>query len=294
MNKKIAFFDLDGTLLDNDYEVWIIHKDRPSKPIMVLNPIDFALIKKGHYVKDDICLDYNGQRYYISEELSKKLQKRARTENIENFGISHMPMISRESEKSELCPSLNKSEYEFLLKNIEHLRFDKHTDIGILTARSNQGANTDTLNKLRLELKNIGITIHKIYFVGESVYKGQNYVKKMNILLEHLVGFKIKNGRFISIKQDWYPTISFYDDDPQNINYANDIQTFFEEIIRKTDDEIFHIIMERINEVKPKLINYLVTSNDINRFVETSVMLQKPVRFPIRENYKMKYLKEFK
>ena len=283
MNKYVAFFDLDDTLIENDYEVWVIDKDHPSKPLHVLNPIEFALIKKGHYVKDDICLDYNGQKFYIGEELSKRLQKKAKTENIERFGISLMPMVSKEL--------LNKSKLEILLKNIEHLRFKNNIDIGILTARSNQRNNSDILNKLRLELENIGLNIHKIFFVGESVNRGQNYMNKINVLLEHMVGFKIKGGKFVSLKQDWYTNVSFYDDDTQNIHYANDIQRFFEEILRKTNDEVYHLILERIKTVKLRLDNYLVTTNDLNRFVKSSVELKEPVRFPIRESRLMSFEK---
>lgn len=282
MTKNIAFFDLDGTLIDNDYEVWIIDKEHPSKPLMVLNHIEFTLIKKGHYKKQNNVLDYNGQCYYVSDELLKRIQKKAKTENIERFGISTMPMVSREL--------LNKSKIVFLLKNIEHLRFDKFVDIGILTARSNQRTSSDQLNELRLELKNIGIdNIKKIHFVGKSVNTGQNYMNKINVLLEHLVGFKIKTGKFVSLKEDWYPHVSFYDDDTQNIHYANDIQKFFEEILRKTDDEVFHIIMERLDTTKLTLDTHLVTTNDINRFVSNKVVLQKPVRFPIMESRLMSF-----
>ena len=284
MTNHLAMFDLDGTLWNNDNEIWIIDKEHPSKPVMVLNPIEFALIKKGHFKKDDIVLDYNGQCFYIGKELSKRIQKKAKTENMERFGISLMPLVSREL--------LNKSKIEFLLKNIEHLRFNEFIDVGILTARSNQRTNSDQLNKLRMELKNINIDLKKIYFVGTSVNTGQNYMNKINILLEHLIGFKIKTGKFVSLKQDWYPNVSFYDDDTQNIFYANDIQKFFDEIIRKTDDEMLHLIMERLDSTKIQLDNYLVTSNDINRFVKSTVILQKPMRFPIRE--KMKYIKDFK
>jgi len=280
MNKSIAFFDLDGTLIDNKNEIWVIDKNNPRKPVLVLDPIEFVLIKKGHYKKDKIILDYNGQRYWISEQLSKKLQKRARTENMERFGISLMPWVDRDL--------LNKSEIEYIIKNIEHLNRNKSIDIGILTARSNQRTTSDQLNNLRLELKNIGIDIKKIFFVGKSVNTGQNYINKMVVLLEHLIGFKIKGGKFISLKQDWYPHVSFYDDDPQNIHYANDIQKIFDDILRKTDDEIFHIIMERLDEVKIRLDNYQVTTNETNRFIESSVELKKPVRCPIKENNKMK------
>jgi len=109
--------------------------------------------------------------------------------------------------------------------------------------------------------------------------------------LEHLIGFKIKGGKFVPLKQDWYPNVSFYDDDTQNIHYANDIQKFFEEILRKTDDELFHLILERLDTVKIKLDNYLVTTNDTNRFVKSSVVLKKPTRFPIRESRLMKFEK---
>lgn len=282
MTKHIAFFDLDGTLIDNDYEVWIIDKEHPSNPLLVLNHIEFTLIKKGHYKKQDNVLDYNGQCYYVSDELLKRIQKKAKTENIERFGISTMPMVSREL--------LNKSKIVFLLKNIEHIKFDKFVDIGILTARSNQRTSSDQLNELRLELKNIGIdNIKKIHFVGKSVNTGQNYMNKINVLLEHLVGFKIKTGKFVSLKEDWYPHVSFYDDDTQNIHYANDIQKFFEEILRKTDDEVFHIIMERLDTTKLTLDTHLVTTNDINRFVSNKVFLQKPVRFPIVESRLLKF-----
>jgi hypothetical protein len=284
MNKQhISFYDLDGTLWNNPNEIWIIDKEHPAKPVLVLDPIEFALIKRGHYRKDEIVLDYNGQCFYISEELSKKIQKRAHTENMERFGISLMPLVSREL--------LNKSQIEFLTNNIKHLRFDKFVDIGILTARSNQGTSSDQLNELRLELGKMGINIHKIFFVGKSVNTGQNYVNKMNILLEHLIGFKIRKGKFVSLKQDWYKKVSFYDDDPQNIHYANDIQRFFDEIIRKTDDEVFHMIIERIKSNNLQLDNYLVTTNDTNRFVKSTVILKEPTRFPIRESRIMTFEK---
>jgi hypothetical protein len=281
MVNHIAFFDLDDTLWENELEVWVIDKNKPNKPVLILAPIEFALIKKGHYRKDGISLDYNGQKFWISEELSKKIQKRAKTENMERFGVSFMPLVDR--------TLLNKSKIEVLTKNIEHLSQSTSIDIGILTARSNQRTTSDQLNKLRLELKNIGIEIKKIYFVGESVNKGQNYIHKIMILLEHLIGFKVKNGKFVSLKQDWYPRVDFYDDDPQNIHYANDIQKFFEEVVRKTDDEIFHIIMERLESTKITLKNYQVTTNDTNRFIESSVELRKPTRFPIKESRFMRF-----
>jgi len=279
MNNEIAFFDLDGTLwnIKND-DIWIIDKEKPFRPVIILNHLDFSLIKAGRYRKDELPLDYNGQIYYISKDLFEKIKKKSGSENIERFGISFIPMLRKEI--------LDKREVDILSHNIEHLRYNKFVDIGLLTARSNQRNHSDLVNKLRLELKKIGIEISKIFFVGSGVHSGVDPKLKSFVLLEHLLGLKIKDGRFISVKQDWYKKVSFYDDDSKNIDYANDIQDCFEELLRKTDDELFRIIIDRIETFELTLDTYLVSDNEVNRFKKSSVTLRPPLRFPIKESLK--------
>lgn len=279
MNKEIAFFDLDNTLwsIKND-DIWVIDKEKPFKPVIILDQLEFSLIKIGKFKKDELPLNYNGQKYYISKDLFEKIKKKSGSENIERFGISFIPMVRKEI--------LDKREIDILTHNIEHLRYNKFIDIGLLTARSNQKNHADLINKLRLELRKISIDISKIFFVGEGMRLGQDPKRKVFVLLEHLVGLKIKDGKFISVKQDWYKKVSFYDDDPQNIDYANDAQMFFEELLRKTDDELFKIIIDRITTHELILDNYLITNNELNRFKKSSLKLKEPLRFPLRESVK--------
>ena len=278
MNKEIAFFDLDGTLWNiKNNDTWIIDKDKPFKPVLILDPLEFSLIQNGKFIKEDLKLDYNGSVYYISKDLFERIKKKSGSENLERFGISFIPLVRKEI--------LDKREVDIFTKNIEHLRYNRFVDIGLLTARSNQKNHVELLNGLRIELKKIGIEISKIFFVGEGTRMGQDYKKKVFVLLEHMVGLKIKDGKFISVKQDWYKKVSFYDDNAQNIDYANDAQMFFEELLRKTDNELFKIIIDRVASYELTLDTYLVTDNELNRFKKSSLKLIEPLRFPIKESF---------
>lgn len=276
MNKELAMFDLDGTLwnIKND-DIWIIDKDKPYKPLMILDPLEFSLINSGKYKKDELKLDYNGNVYFISKGLFDKIKIKSGSENIERFGISFIPKVRKEI--------LDKREVDVLIHNIEHLRFNKFIDIGVLTARSNQRNHAELINKLRLELKKFGIQIDKIFFVGESISNDSSR-KKVSVLLEHLVGLKIKEGKFVSLKQDWYKKVSFYDDDVNNIRAAEHIQRQFEEILNKTEDEIFRIILDRIQSFELTLDTYLVVDNEVNRFKKNTVILKPPLKFPLHES----------
>ena len=66
MNKELAMFDLDNTLWYIKSDIWVIDKNNPSVPILKISPIEFALIRSGIYVKDDILIEYNGESFFIS------------------------------------------------------------------------------------------------------------------------------------------------------------------------------------------------------------------------------------
>lgn len=276
MNKEIAFFDLDETLwnIKND-DIWIIDKDKPYKPLMILDPLEFSLIENGKFKKDDLKLDYNGNVYFISKDLFNVIKLKSGSENIERFGISFIPKVRKEI--------LDKREIDILTHNIEHLRFNKFIDIGLLTARSNQKNHAELINKLRIELRKIDISIDKIFFVGSAI-ETDVVSKKATILLEHLIGLKIKDGKFVSLKQDWYKKVSFYDDDINNIFFANHIQRYLEDKLKKTDDEVFRIVIDRINSNELTLDTYLVVDNEVNRFKKHTVILKPPLKFPLHES----------
>ena len=76
MSKEIAFFDLDNTLWYIKSDVWVIDKNKPSIPILKISPVEFALIKSGIYVNDEIPIDYNNERFFISRDMMERIQRK--------------------------------------------------------------------------------------------------------------------------------------------------------------------------------------------------------------------------
>lgn len=283
MNREIHMFDLDGTLWNIESEIWIIDKEKPYKPVIKITELEFSLIKNGIYKKDNIPLDYNGNLFFISKKLWDKIYKRKKSENINRFGISFKKQKTKED--------INNSKITFLLDNISHLK-GKKLDIGLLTARPNLKIHSDVVNELRLKLKDMDISLDKIYFTGDKFmhYHDDKYsIKKVYILLEHLIGFKIKNNRFVPLRQEWYNNVHFYDDLKLNIDYANDVQIFLNELLEKTDDELLKIIIDRINSNEIILKNYLITNNDVNKFKIDTVKILEPYKYPVQEKIISKF-----
>ena len=283
---EIHIFDLDSTLWETNSFVWVINKENPSKPIVKISQQEMDLINAGIYKKDNIVIDYNDKRYYISKELHTKIQKKKRIP-IEKLGLSFTEYTTKDK--------IDETDLKFITHNIIHLSH-KSNSIILLTGRSNRSIHESMLNKLRLELKKLGVGIYKIYFINDTItyqkYKNETAENKTKILLEHLIGLKINDDRFIPIKQDPFETIHFYDDDLSNMNYANNIQAYFEDVIRNTtNEELFEMVIERIRDKNLILKNHLISNNLTNRFKTTEVKLVLPTKFPIKVTES--YIKKF-
>jgi hypothetical protein len=277
MDKEIAFFDLDNTLWYIKSDVWVIDKNKPSVPILKISPIEFALIKSGIYVKDDILIEYNGDSYFISKDMLERIERKIKNIKLNNIGISYSEFFDDNI--------LNKKEVQVLLDNIKHL-IGKNIEIGVLTARSDRKKHSNLLNKLRLKLKEYGLEIDKIYFVSESIrsigYQDKVVYDKNKVLLSHLVGLTIEDNHFVPIKKDSYNKIYFYDDVKSNFMNVNNLQDYFDFLVRNSDDECVEFINNRLDNNNLILINNLITNNEINPFETTTIKLNSPIKFPLK------------
>lgn len=277
MNKEIAFFDLDNTLWYIKSDVWVIDKNKPSIPLLKISPIEFALIKSGIYVKDDILVEYNGESYFISKDMMERIERKSKNIKLGNIGISYSEFFDDSI--------LNKKDVQFLLDNIKHL-IGKDIEIGVLTARSDRKKHANLLNKLRLKLKEYGLEIDKIYFVSESIrsigYQDKLVYDKNKVLLSHLVGLNIEDNHFVPIKKDSYNKVYFYDDVKSNFMNVNNLQDYFDFLVRNSDDECVEFINNRLEKNELILVNNLVTNNEVNPFETTSITLKSPIKYPIK------------
>ena len=276
-NKELAFFDLDNTLWYIRSDVWIIDKNKPSDPILKISPIEFALIKSGVYVKDDILVEYNNEKFFISRDMMERIQRKSKNIRLGDIGISYVEFFDDNI--------LNKKDVQLLLNNIKHL-IGKDVEIGVLTARSDRKKHANLLNKLRIKLKEYGLEINKIYFVSESIRAVGHFDKvvydKNKVLLEHLIGLTIENNKFLPIKKDAYNKVYFYDDVKSNILNSNNLQEYFDFLVRNSDDECIEFINNRLKNNMVTLVNNLVTNNELNPFETTIIKLLSPVKFPIK------------
>jgi len=277
MNKEICFFDLDNTLWYIKSDIWVIDKNNPSIPILKISPIEFSLINSGIYVKDDILIEYNNERYFISRDMMERIQRKKRNIRLRDLGISYAEFFDDEI--------LNKKEVTLLLDNIKHI-IGNNVELGVLTARSDRKKHANLLNKLRFKLKEYGLEIDKIYFVSETIRFNSNNDKasydKNKILLSHLIGLNIEDNYFVPIKKDAYNKIYFYDDVNSNILSANNLQEYFDFLVRNSDNECVEFINNRLKNNTLELVTNLVSNNELNPFVSNIIQLNAPVKFPIK------------
>jgi hypothetical protein len=275
-NKEILFFDLDNTLWFVKSDVWVIDKNEPSEPILRISPIEFVLIKNGIYNKNGYLVEYNGESYYISNDLVDRIQRKKKI-RLKDIGISYAEYFDEDI--------LNKKDVQLLLNNIKHI-IGKDVEIGVLTARSDRKKHATLLNKLRVKLKEYGLEIDKIYFVSETIKSGGYFDRvlynKNKVLLEHLVGLTIEDDKFIPIKKDAYNKVYFYDDIKSNIISANNLQEYFDNLILNSDEECVEYIKNRLENNDLILVNNLVTNNELNPFETTTIKLSPPIKYPIK------------
>jgi hypothetical protein len=288
MNKIIHFFDLDGTLWNIHSRAWLIDKNNPGKPLIILSQKELTEILNGVYKKDDLLIEYNGTDYWISKELLKRIQKKKKYLTEEEIGISFQEMSDPQYYK----------DLTIYKENFRHLIGQKDITIGILSARSSEENDEQLLIKLKEELENMGLDIKKLFYVSEffNIRRSADITafKKMNVILEHLVGFKIKDDHFQSVKQDFYNEIHFYDDEFKNIQIIDHLQENLEKYLKDTDDEVFDRIIKRIKEFKPVVYTHLITNNQLNKFKTSKVELKIPEKFPVKIEESFKYIKKFK
>lgn len=277
MDKEIAFFDLDNTLWYIKSDIWVINKNNPSVPILKISPVEFALIKSGIYINDNICIDYNNERFFISRDMMDRILRKSKNIRFGDIGISYAEFFDDDI--------LNKKNVQLLLNNIKHL-IGKNVEIGVLTARSDRKKHSNLLNKLRIKLKEYGLEINKIYFVSESIrmvgYNDKVTYDKNKILMEHLIGLTIENNKFLPIKKDCYNKIYFYDDLKSNIMSANNLQDYFDFLIRNSESEVIEFISNRLENNKLLLITNLITNNEVNPFETKIIKLNPPIKFPVK------------
>lgn len=270
---EIIFFDIDYTLIRPHSKLAIISKENPKEIIMRIDMTDIPLMTT-YWKKYNLKIDYNGQIYWLSPELYKNIKRKNSNITLSQIGIS-----SREWFDKDLIDHQSKS-LEFILNNFNDLK-DSNIPVALLTARINMNANHDFIKTIHKELKDkLRLTVIKDYFIDgidDNQISDITASRKAKIILEHLIGYKIKGTKFVDLKQESYDTIRFYDDSKKNIRMVNNLQTLFELCLKNTENSLKNEILSRVKDKNLIYTTYRVITNDLQPFIIKRNMLTPPL-----------------
>lgn len=282
MNKDLHLYDLDFTLWRSPAKLAVIDKEEPWKVIYRI-PVDNISMMKSYYQKEGLEVNYNGNTWYLNEEMWSDVKRViGRDITLSDIGISDREWTNEEILENQI------SKTEYLLENLNHLKGQKF-DVGFLTARSRKKNHIDNINHLKEKVSmKLKTPVKKVYFVNDIDENKNSDItsnRKAKILLEHLIGYKIKNNKFTSLKQETYERVFFYDDNKDNVEQANGLQFLLEKLLIRTSKEIKMEILERIKRNDLFFIVNEITSNKLNPFLKYERKLLPPNNVKLFEDY---------
>jgi len=279
---KAHFFDID-TLLIMDTKAWIISKSDPSKAIMKLNKSEFNIIKSGLYRSQNNRVDFNGNIFWLPDSLMSKLMVLIKKRKLK---LSDMAISLREFIDEEI---INDKEFTLDMRLIKTIK-NTGDDVYIICPKETKQSHARVIERIIERLKEDGISIKKFYHISETFYNQTEDIieyKKLGLFVQHLIGYKTNDRKFINEELVRYDTLSYYGNDKTACAYADKINQTFRELYVKSDEVLKSIIKEDIildrphfiaNQVTDNHMNSVLTSEttiSINSFIKNSIMYKK-------------------
>lgn len=268
VKKRSYFVDLD-TLLTVNNEAWVVNKNNPTIPIKKISKTDFNLIRNGIFRSQDNKIQFNGSTYWLPTKLYNELKVKCK---------------SNKMDISDLAISLQ----EFFNKSvIDHLDFDlnmemvnllknKTDDIYIICSRQTKKNYETLIEKLNETLHKNGISIKSYYYISDNFYN-QNYndtkLKKIKLLIQHLVGYRTEGDKFIDTEITRYRKILFFDNELDTLEITRQVNYTLEVLLTKTENGLRDIVKEDVVEFRPELVITKVNENELNKFTKVKVIL---------------------
>lgn len=263
------FFDLD-VLINVKNKVWIICKTKPSIPIVKISQSEFNLIKKGGYRKYNQSLSIGNMLYFISEDLMNNLKIRCKNLKCD---ITDLSFSMQEFMNPSVIEDLD---FDILVNNFHHLK-NTNDDIYVICSKNNEKNYNLIIEKLKDKLSDYGLIIKDFYYLSETFYnRDQDGIthKKVKLLIQHLLGFKTDDNKFINEEIEEYERVYFYDDEMNSISLAIDCNKLFDFLIGNTEDELKSIIKDIVSNNDKIVVVNQVTNNKVNPFITKEVLIE--------------------
>jgi hypothetical protein len=278
---KAHFFDLD-TLINIDSKAWVITKSNPSKAILKITKSDFNIIKSGLYRSHDNQVDFNGNIFWLPNEMMAKLMVIIKNDKLK---LSELAISLREFMDVDY---IDQAEVSFDFSVISKLK-NTLDDIYIICPVQLKKTHTSIIEQLTLKLTEFGIAIKMFYHISETFYDQTSDVieyKKMKLFVQHLLGYKTSNNKMIDEEIERYECITYYGSDKTTLSYADKVNQVTRNCVIKSDDVMQSVIKEDIIDFKPHFIVKYVTDNEYNKIITKEVSISMNSYIQSSDEYK--------
>jgi hypothetical protein len=249
-------FDIDS-LLTFDRKVWIVDRINPSIPILRIDESEFNLIKSDIYMSLNNKLYFNGRSYYVSNELLDRIKVKSKTEK---FNLSNISFSMREYLDPTIIDNLKPIIDITPILKLRNLVGDTY----LISSKFMKGKYDKHIDLLRDELIGEGFKIKGIYFLDKAFHnfeEDKNIYKKELIIASHLFGRKIKDSKLTDEEYPKYESIYYFDSSEECIEDLKDIKVVINKLSKDYKFEDSALFLNKI------------TSNKINRLIETKIIL---------------------
>jgi len=265
------FFDL-STLIRSNSKVWIVSKMKPSIPVLKIDQSEFNLIKNGVWLNNGEKIKIGGINYWVSKETSDLLRIKA---SKSNTSMSDLSFSMQEFMNPEI---IDKIDFEIYTINFEHLKNTKD-DVYIICSKNTKRNSEVLIKKLEEKLSEFGIPVKNYYFISETFFNREEdeiSFKKVRLILQHLIGLKSEDDKFVKEEISQYDNIFFYDNSKKSIFDMSELNETFEFMKSNSDDDVNILLKETIQKDLRVTIKE-VTFNRVNKFITSEVKLS-PIR----------------
>lgn len=263
---KAHFFDLD-TLINIDSKPWIITKNDPSKPIMKISRSDFNIIKSGLYRSHNNKIDFNGNIFWLPNDLMGKLMVKIKKENL---NLSELAISLREFIDEDF---INQANVEYDLRVVSNLK-NSLDDVYIICPKETKKTHQVIIDTLESKLAEFGVNVKSFYHISETFFDqtsdGIEY-KKMRLFVQHLLGYKTENDVIIDKEITRYDTLTYYGNDKTTLSYADKINQVTRTCFNKSEEVMKSVVKEDLIDYKPIFNVNFITDNQFNKVIVKTV-----------------------
>ncbi len=261
MDKKECYIiDINTILSFEDRMVWIIDRMNPSIPIIRISESEYNLIKSEIYKSKNNKIYFNGVEYFISEDLINKIKVKSK---VREFNLTNLSFSMREYLDPQIIENLKPI---IDLSPIKEMK-NKSGDIYLIISNYMKSKYQKQIDKLIEKMSEQGYKIKGFYWLDQtfnSFEKDNNLYKKELIILSHIIGKKIKDGKISDEDYPQYNIINYYDSSSDMVFIDfNNINLMLKKLLIDVKDKkslVFNKVILNFNKVTSNLMNRLIKS----------------------------------